>query len=379
MTTGLPSPHPTGAVGEAYLVEPAAAPREELRTRLTVPLQESSMTTVIDIETRSGQHCETTALGVLLRHQALDLPEPMLFGLGSGLSFVYWDSKAMGFPFLGGRVKPLDLTRNLATGLGLELSVQETTSPRRAWENVVAPIDAGHPVGLQLDSYYLDYFGSKVHFGGHVVAMYGYDDRDAYLVDTDQQGGTVSTSRASLAQARAARGPMTAKHRSFTLTAARNPLSPRSRIIPAIAACADAFLNPPIANLGHRGIEKAGKLVRTWLERTDHPQRDLPQAALLMEKAGTGGALFRNFYRDFLAECAQTLDSRHLRTGHGLYTEAATLWTEVAALITRAGVSGNAQCLVQAGTILCDLSRIEREAMQALSRLGNQAPNAIQP
>jgi hypothetical protein len=172
---------------------------------------------------------------------------------------------------------------------------------------------------------------------------------------------------------------MTAKHRSFTLTAARNPLSPRSRIIPAITACADAFLNPPIANLGHRGIEKAGKLVRTWLQRTDHPQRDLPQAALLMEKAGTGGALFRNFYRDFLAECTQTLDSRDLRTGHGLYTEAATLWTEVAALITRAGVSGNAQCLVQAGTILCDLSRIEREAMQALSRLGNRAPTAIQP
>ncbi|CAM5585640.1 Lantibiotic ABC transporter OS=Streptomyces glaucescens OX=1907 GN=SGLAU_01815 PE=4 SV=1 [Streptomyces glaucescens] len=49
-------------------------------------------------------------------------------------------------------------------------------------------IDAGRPVGLQLDSYHLDYFTSKVHFGGHVVAMYGYDDHDAYLVDTAQQG-----------------------------------------------------------------------------------------------------------------------------------------------------------------------------------------------
>ncbi|WP_454197105.1 BtrH N-terminal domain-containing protein [Nocardia sp. Marseille-Q1738] len=328
------------------------------------------MTTVINIDARSGQHCETTALGVLLRHQGLDLSEPMLFGLGSGLSFVYWDSKNMGFPFLGGRVKPFDLARNLATRLGLELLVQETTSARKAWEYVVARIDAGHPIGLQLDSYYLDYFTAKVHFGGHVVAMYGYDDHDAYLVDTDQQGGTVSTSLTSLAEARAARGPMTAEHRSFTLTAARNLPSPRSRIVPAITACADAFLNPPIANLGHRGIEKAGKLVRTWLQRTDNPQRDLPQAALMMEKAGTGGALFRNFYRDFLAECTQTLDSRHLRTGHRLYTEAATLWTEVAALITQAGESGNTQCLVRAGAILGDLSRIEREAMQALSRLG---------
>ncbi|MEV4575445.1 BtrH N-terminal domain-containing protein [Nonomuraea jabiensis] len=328
------------------------------------------MTMVRDLDTRGAQHCETTALGVLLRHQGLDLSEPMLFGLGSGLSFIYWDSKNMGFPFLGGRVKPFDLTRNLAARLGLELLVQETTSPRRAWENVAASIDAGRPVGLQLDSYHLDYFGSKVHFGGHVVAMYGYDDHDAYLVDTEQQGGAVSTSLTTLALARAARGPMAARHRSFTLTASKNPPSPQGQIIPAITACADAFLNPPIANVGHRGIDKAGKLVRTWLQRTDHPRRDLPQAALLMEKAGTGGALFRNLYRDFLAECIHLLDSGHLRTGHGLYAEAATLWTEAATLITKAGESGEAQYLDKAGTVLCELSRIEREAMRALSRLG---------
>ncbi|MFJ9031690.1 BtrH N-terminal domain-containing protein [Streptomyces sp. NPDC102274] len=327
------------------------------------------MTTVRDIDARGTRHCETTALGVLLRHQGLDLSEPMLFGLGSGLSFIYWDSKNMGFPFLGGRVKPFDLTRNLAARLKLELLVQETASPRRAWENVVAPIDAGHPVGLQLDSYYLDYFGSKAHFGGHVVAMYGYDDHDAYLVDTDQQGGAVSTRLTSLARARAARGPMTARHRSFTLTVPRDLPSPQGQIIPAITACADAFLNPPIANLGHRGIEKADKLVRTWLQRTDDPRRDLPQAALLMEEAGTGGALFRNLYRDFLAQCTQLLDSGHLRTGHSLYTEAATLWTEAAALIKEAGESGDTRFLTQAGTVFRDLSRIEREAMRALSCL----------
>ncbi|MFF8596693.1 BtrH N-terminal domain-containing protein [Streptomyces sp. NPDC015220] len=337
------------------------------------------MTTVMDIDARGTRHCETTTLGVLLRHQGLDLSEPMLFGLGSGLSFIYWDGKNMGFPFLGGRVRPFDLTRNLATRLGLELLVQETTSPRKAWENVTASIDAGHPVGLQLDSYYLDYFGSKVHFGGHVVAMYGYDDDNAYLVDTDQQGGAVSSSLTGLAQARAARGPMAAKHRSFTLTAPTNLPAPHGQIVPAITACADAFLHPPIANLGHRGIEKAGKLVRTWLRRTDDPQRDLPQAALLMEQAGTGGSLFRNLYRDFLAECTGLLDSSHLRTGHTLYAEAAGLWTEAAAMIKKAGESGDAQCLVQAGSMLGALSRMEREAMHALSRLGSGTPSRIQP
>lgn len=327
------------------------------------------MAEVEGIDARGMRHCETTALGVLLRHQGLDLSEPMLFGLGSGLSFIYWDSKNMDFPFLGGRVKPFELTRNLAGRLGLDLQVQETGSPRRAWENVTALVDAGSPVGLQLDSYHLDYFASKVHFGGHVVALYGYDDHDAHLVDTEQQGGAVSTSLTSLARARAARGPMSAKHRSFTLTAAGDPPSPRDRIIPAVTACADAFLHPPIANLGHRGIETAGKRVRTWLRRTDHPERDLPQAALLMEKAGTGGALFRNLYRDFLAEGAELLGSDRLRTGHTLYSEAATLWTQVAALIEKAGSSGEEQHLHQAGTILGDLARVEHEAMRALSHL----------
>ncbi|MEU9062702.1 BtrH N-terminal domain-containing protein [Streptomyces sp. NPDC048430] len=327
------------------------------------------MTMVEGIDARGMQHCETTALGVLLRHEGIDLSEPMLFGLGSGLSFIYWDSKSMGFPFLGGRVKPFELTRNLAAGLGLELLVGETTSARKAWQNVAGPIDAGRPVGLQLDSYHLDHFRTKVHFGGHVVAMYGYDEQDAYLVDTEPQGGAVSTGLAALARARAERGPMTARHRSFTLTAPGGPTSPQDRIVPAIRACADAFLNPPIANLGHRGIEKAAEQVPTWLRRTESPEQDLPQAAALMERAGTGGALFRNLYRDFLAESAQLIDSGRLRTGQGLYTEAATLWTEVAALVATAGESGDSAHLTQAGSILQELSRIEHDAMKALSML----------
>ncbi|MFD5396139.1 BtrH N-terminal domain-containing protein [Streptomyces sp. NPDC127097] len=327
------------------------------------------MAMVKNIDARGMQHCETTTLGVLLRHEGLDLSEPMLFGLGSGLSFIYWDSKSMGFPFLGGRVKPFELTRNLAAVLGLELLVAETTSPRKAWQNVAAPLDAGRPVGLQLDSYHLDYFSTKVHFGGHVVAMYGYDEQDAYLVDTAPQGGAVSTGLAALARARAERGPMTARHRSFTLTAPGNLTSPQDRIIPAIKTCADAFLNPPIANLGHRGIEKTARQVPKWLERSGSPREDLPRAAVLMERAGTGGALFRNLYRDFLAECAQLTDSGHLRTGHRLYSEAAALWTQVAALLTAAGESGDAENLTRAAALLHELARVEREAMQALSML----------
>ncbi|MFB7471015.1 BtrH N-terminal domain-containing protein [Kitasatospora sp. NPDC056184] len=321
-------------------------------------------------EPRGGKHCETTALDVLLRHEGVELSEPMLFGLGAGLSFIYWDGKGMDFPFLGGRVKPFELTRTLATRLGLELEVRETGSAGRAWRNVAAELDAGRPVGLQLDSYHLEYFTSKVHFGGHVVAMEGYDATDAHLVDTAQQGGAVTTSLASLAAARAERGPMTARHRSFTLARRGGLPDVRAALVPALADCAASFLHPPIANLGHRGIAKAAALVPGWLARADDPGRRLPQAARMMELAGTGGALFRNLYRDFLGECAGLLDDARVRTARDRYAEAAAGWAEVAELVAGAGESGEAAPLERAGRLLEELARIERSAMEELAALG---------
>lgn len=253
---------------------------------------------VAGVPTAGGLHCESTALGVLLSHAGLALSEPMIFGLGAGLSFIYWDSKQQALPFLGGRVKPFAFTEALAERLGLDLRVQETTSAKKAWNQVRDPIDRGIPVGLQLDCFYLEYFSAPVHFAGHLVALHGYDEERAYLIDTAQQGGAVSTSLQSLARAWAARGPMSARHRSFTVGPPTRPVPDPDGLGPAIrsaiATCAEEFLAPPIANLGNRGIRTAAKRILTWFERVEEPQRDLATIAMIMERAGTGGALFRN-------------------------------------------------------------------------------------
>lgn len=319
------------------------------------------------IAATGGEHCETSTLGVLLRHAGVELSEPMLFGLGEGLGFVYWDGKNLPFPFLGGRSKPAEITRKLTDRLGLSLRVKETTSVRTAWRNVAEEIDAGVPVGLQLDSYHLEYFTSKVHFGGHFAALYGYDDERALLVDTAQQGGAVSTSLESLERARGEKGPMTAKNRSFTI-GVDAPLVPLADAIrTAVRANAAEFLNPPIANLGYRGIGKAAVQVRKWLERSTDPARDLPQAAMLMERAGTGGALFRRIYRDFLDECLPLVEDTGLRTAYEKYRTITPLWTEVAGLFTRAGETGDVGQLDDASALLSELARLEQEAMTALA------------
>lgn len=80
----------------------------------------------------NGQHCETTATGSLLRQIGIELSEPMLFGLGEGLGFIFWNMKIMDFPFIGGRVKPDVLTENICRNLNLKLEVSETSSTKKA-------------------------------------------------------------------------------------------------------------------------------------------------------------------------------------------------------------------------------------------------------
>lgn len=45
-----------------------------------------------------------------------------------------------------------------------------------------------------------------------------------------------------------------------------------------------------------------------WPSRSSNLEHDLCLTALLMERSGTGGALFRNLYRDFLKECLDALE-----------------------------------------------------------------------
>lgn len=75
-----------------------------------------------------GQHCETTATGSLLNHIGVELSEPMLFGVGEGLGFLFWRMKTMDFPFIGGRVKTDLLTRKICENLNLQLKGSVTNT-----------------------------------------------------------------------------------------------------------------------------------------------------------------------------------------------------------------------------------------------------------
>ncbi|GHG07276.1 lantibiotic ABC transporter [Deinococcus piscis] len=317
-----------------------------------------------------GQHCETTATGTLLGQLGTHLSEPMLFGLGQGLGFVFWNMKTMPFPFIGGRIKPDLLTANIAHHLGMELRVQETSSRTKAWEGVKSLLDAGKAVGLKLDCFHLDYFTDPIHFAGHYVAILGYNEQSAFLVDTVQQGSQVVTSLQSLERARNERGPMSSRNLWYTLEKCapegHTAQALERAVRAAIRSNAAEYLQPPIKNLGYQGIEKASREIVKWFDRTDD-RTEFAAAATLMERAGTGGALFRNLYRDFLLEAAELTGAEPIGAAHAEFVAIAQNWSEISALFEQVAQTGERQDILQAAERLRELSVVEKSAMQHLA------------
>ena len=325
--------------------------------------------TIQNLKPFDGQHCETTATGTLLRQLGIELSEPMLFGLGEGLGFIYWNMKTMDFPFIGGRIKTDLLTQNIAENLNLELSVKETSSTQKAWNNVKQLLDQGQVVGLKLDCYHLEYFSSPFHFAGHYVAMYGYDTAAAYLVDTRQQGGQVKTSLKSLALARAEKGPMASKNLYYTLKRTDRKFDLKTEIPTAIRNNAEEYLNPPITNMAYKGILKTSTEIINWFNTSKDIGNEFKTSAMMMEKAGTGGALFRNLYRDFLKESCDLLKLDTLKTGYEAFVEIAELWTSVSILFEKVSETKNFRYIQQASDILKKLSNKEKKTMAILATI----------
>lgn len=319
-----------------------------------------------------GQHCETVATGSLLGAAGIHLSEPMLFGLGEGLGFIFLNLSSLPLPFVGGRVKPFALTTALCKNLGVNCVANETTSKAKAWASLERSLRQGIPVGLQLDCFHLDYFTKPIHFAGHFVAVSGFDDRNVLVVDTAPQGTLQRATRASIEAARFEKGPMAAKARSWTVTipAARPHVPLPQAIRRALRANARDYLSPTFNGASHLGIRKLSRSLPEWLEIAQDPPAALDLAAMLMEKAGTGGALFRNFFRDFLLEAREHVGSKpELKRAHRLFSDSAAEWTAVAGLLQAAGRTASAAPLNDAAARCGRIADIEVEAMKMLVTL----------
>lgn len=316
-------------------------------------------------ETYEGSHCETVTTGALLQHRGIALSEPMLFGLGEGLGFIFWHMKMMDFPFIGGRNRPDALIGSVCRNLGVQLDFTETRSAKKAWQTVVQHLDQGTPVGLKLDSSELGYLDSPMHLGCHYVAMYGHDKTDAFLIDA-VPGGRAKTSLENLARARAKKGAMSSHHRTVVLNVGEEQVGLDEAVRAAVRANAEFHLHPPDRNIGVEGIRKTSYELKRWFERSSDVKRDFCGTADIMENAGTGGAFFRNLYRDFLKESHELLGISELDRAHGFFVGIAQKWLRVSEMLHRGGDAGEFRHIDEACGILKMIAAQEEAAMKVL-------------
>jgi len=88
-----------------------------------------------------------------------------------------------------------------------------------------------------------------------------------------------------------------------------------------------------------------------------------------MEIAGTGGALFRNLYRDFLKESYELLQIDKLKNAYEAFVEIAKAWNRVSDLFLHAAETNEFRYIQEASEVLKVIAETEMEAMQQLSAI----------
>lgn len=258
-----------------------------------------------------GVHCETTTLRNMISHAGADISEPMLFGLGQGIDFQYWDAPDPGrsTPMLTGRIGPALLSRNACAALGVELRESRAPDAEAARAEAAKLLEAGHVVGMSVDIFYLDYFSSRSHFASHYIALYGLDDSLAHVVDTDQQGGAQTLPEESLRRARASdEGFMPSPNLQMYVEQLPARLTSdtdaalREQIWPAILLTAQRMAGESGPRFGIGALRRAASEIAEWSDTLACADETVQGVGRFWRFAGTGGANFRKLYREFLLE-----------------------------------------------------------------------------
>ncbi|HEX3609271.1 MAG TPA: BtrH N-terminal domain-containing protein [Solirubrobacterales bacterium] len=271
-----------------------------------------------------GHHCGSTALRNLLAHHGVEISEEMAFGLGAGACFYYVALEdASPTRWFNGRTARLEENFGELTGAALQLRTFEQ-GDGDAWEAARAEVDAGNPVLLLTDLYYLDHYGNSAHFPGHAVVLAGYDEQFAHLSDTGFEKLQKTTRLEDLDRARHSGHPAyPLSGHMFTASGAIGQEQLREAIPAAIERAAKAMVEPEFGEFSGLGaVNRLAEEAGSWPEATEDWQWCARFGYQVIERRGTGGGAFRLMYSRFLEDAD--------RPEAPLAAEAASRWTELA-------------------------------------------------
>lgn len=346
-----------------------------------------------DYPHRLAGHCGSGALRDLvewagLRYGSVPLGEGEVFGFGGELGFSYLRSSVLNPPiYLVGR--GVDLTGNFAKRMGIKATPRSTDDPEEGWAWVREELDRGLPVLCWADIGELPYLRVRMRMSRHDIVIVGYDDprREAIVVDNDRAEPQV-VSYDALRRARASTAfPGPTRHTTYQLQFPGQ----LPRILPTAAdACRGAVrgMRRPDDVLFRGIIEDDQSVVASGLDGISTFVEDLSHwhavfepeqldAALLsltvfIDKAGTGGGLFRQLQSEFLAGLARRTGLRIAERAAAAYARLADRWSAVAA------AAGNTDTdpvrrLAETTELATDLPTLEEGAVRKLEALGRTA------
>lgn len=327
------------------------------------------MTTVEGFRHFATMHCVTGSMRHVFAWGGRERSEELLLGLGEGVGFAYFRFKGQ-TPFLGGRAQPKPSMEELACArLGARVERKLSSSDAAAERSLIAELDAGRPVMLQVDMGLLPYFdfgGQEYHFGGHVIVACGRDEESGEILIADRDGPLHKVRTPDLAAARGSRYKPFPPGRAwwrFDFSASREPR--RDELIAAIAAQAKGMLEPPIANIGVKGIRKAAAECLKWPELIGESAlaETLFNLYIFVSAAGgTGGGCFRYMFSRFLSEAAELGASAAFLALAPDFASMGGAWEETGELCREAS-EGSGMDAKAAAAILPELSRrLERIA-----------------
>jgi hypothetical protein len=268
------------------------------------------VTVRLDYSHRTGEHCASTAVRNLLAHHGTDLSEAMVFGLASGAGFFYFKNDAVSpTRMFHGRTPTFET--NLGANTGLAFDEHDEPDDARAEQLLRERLDAGVPVLLSTDTFYLGYHHTASHFPGHTCVAVGYDGAGVWIADRK----FAELQQCSFEELRRARNapdyPIRCANRSGDFASgARLTLPLADAVRAALRRSAREMLAPTLAFPGSvGGIPGMRALAADFPSWKDAP--DWSWAARfgyqIIIKRGAAGSFFRSLYADFLREAALQL------------------------------------------------------------------------
>jgi hypothetical protein len=263
-----------------------------------------------------GAHCETAVTSALFRYQGVDISEPMIFGIGSGIFFGHLPFlKLTGLPITAFRAKPGSVFRKVAKRLGVTFMVKTYRDPQKGMDELRQTLKTGQIVGLATNLYWLPYMSERHrwNFSGHNIIVLR-EIEGGFRVSDPTIGAPVDCTADGLEKARFVPGHLNPRGHMYYLKSINPHPDLRQACIKGMKDSCNSMLRIPLPLFGVRGIRFLAKKVIKSPDKLGFQEacRHLASTVRWVEETGTGGAGFRFMYAAFMQEAADLFGSEEL-------------------------------------------------------------------